>query len=147
MRLSYHKWYIINGRSSEAIHILLPVLRCFLTFGIFNFPGPNNSWQCTLTNDLPFLRQIEVHRLANGTTAPGSRRRPSYPKILIQTNWRLLSPSQLFKFLDYSLNSRNIALPQVVVFFYHRFGTGYEFSCIYYVLWVVQYAEQCFQIV
>ena len=32
-------------------------------------------------------------------------------------------------------------------FFGHHFGTGYEFSCIYYVLWVVQYAEQCFQIV
>ena len=32
-------------------------------------------------------------------------------------------------------------------FFNHRFGTGYGFSCIYYVLWVVQYAEQCFQIV
>ena len=61
--------------------------------------------------------------------------------------WKLLSPSQLFKFLDYSLNSRDIALPQVMVFFYHHFGTGYEFSYIYYVLWVVQYAEQCFQIV
>ena len=41
--------------------------------------------------------------------------------------WKLLSPSQLFKFLDYSLNSRDIALPQVIVFFYHHFGTGYEF--------------------
>ena len=60
---------------------------------------------------------------------------------------RLLSPSQLFKVLNYSLNSWDIALPQVVVFFYHHFRTVYEFSCIYYVLWVVQYAEQCFQIV
>ena len=65
----------------------------------------------------------------------------------------LLSPSQLFKIdqlvkiFNYSLNSQDIALPQVVVFFYHCFGTGYEFSCIYYLLWVVQYAEQCFQIV
>ena len=32
-------------------------------------------------------------------------------------------------------------------FFYRHFGTGYKFSYIYYVLWVVQYAEQCFQIV
>ena len=31
-------------------------------------------------------------------------------------------------------------------FFNHHFGTGYEFSWIYYVLWVVQYADQCFQI-
>lgn len=29
----------------------------------------------------------------------------------------VLSPSQLFKFLDYSLNSQDIALTQVVVFF------------------------------
>ena len=31
-------------------------------------------------------------------------------------------------------------------FFNHYFGTGYEFSWIYYVLWVVQYADQCLQI-
>ena len=31
-------------------------------------------------------------------------------------------------------------------FFNHHFRTGYEFSWIYYVLWVVQYADQCLQI-
>ena len=33
----------------------------------------------------------------------------------------ILSPSQLFKFLDYSLNPRDIALPQAVVFFLSSF--------------------------